>query len=120
IARHMDEPTADSSMLPVYLLSRMTARHVKVVLAGDGADELLAGYETYRASEWARYYRMIPGPVRRGLIAPLARRIPMADRKYNLHQVATRFVDGAEAGPGRDHASWRLACGERVKDRIYT
>lgn len=120
IARHMDEPTADSSMLPVYLLSRMTARHVKVVLAGDGADELLAGYETYRASEWARYYRMIPGPARRGLIAPLAHRIPMADRKYNLHQVATRFVDGAEAGPGRDHASWRLACGERVKRRIYT
>ena len=120
LSRHMDEPTADSSMLPVYLLSRMTAKHVKVVLAGDGADEILAGYETYRASEWARYYRMLPGPLRRQIIAPLAHRIPMADRKYNLHQVATRFVRGAEAGPGRDHCSWRLACGEELKNSLYT
>jgi len=120
IAGHMDGPMADTSLLPVYLLSRMTAQHVKVVLAGDGADEMLAGYETYRASTWAGRYRMLPRLLRRGVIAPMAHAIPMADRKYNLHQVATRFVEGAEAGPGRDHCSWRLAFNDSLKGQVYT
>jgi len=120
LSRHMEEPTADSSMLPVYLLCQAARRRFTVAMSGDGADEILAGYDTYRATRLARHYRRIPGPVRRGLFAPLVRRIPISDRKYALHQVATRFVAGAEAGPGRDHASWRLILGDALKRRLYT
>ena len=46
---HIDEPLADPSFLPTFLLSRLAARHVKVVVGGDGGDELWGGYPTYRA-----------------------------------------------------------------------
>ena len=44
IIYHMDEPNADSIMMPIYLLSQKASQHVKVVLSGEGADELLGGY----------------------------------------------------------------------------
>jgi len=119
IARHVEEPTADSSMLAVWYLCQAARRQFTVAMSGDGADEILAGYETYRATELARFYRRLPGWLRRGLIVPLVRRIPPSDRKYSLHQVANRFVDAAELGPGRDHAAWRIMFSEPLKRRVY-
>ena len=49
LVRYFDEPFADSSAIPVYYVSELARRHVKVVLSGEGGDEVLAGYETYRA-----------------------------------------------------------------------
>ncbi len=120
LSRHMEEPTADSSMIPVYLLCREARRRFTVALSGDGADEILAGYETYRAARLAAWYRRIPGAVRRGIVQPLARRIPVGDGKYPLHTVATRFAYAAELGAGRDHAAWRVYCTDPLKDRLYT
>lgn len=72
-----DEPLADNSALPTWLLSRETARHVKVVLSGDGGDELALGYDRYRAIALAdRLRRNIPAPLLQFLSGPLARRIP--------------------------------------------
>lgn len=120
ISRFMDEPTADSSMIAVYLLSKMTSQHLKVVLSGDGADEILAGYETYRANQLAHYYRMVPSMARKFVMQPLARHIPVSNRKYNLHQFSNRFINGAEQGPGRDHCSWRIMFNTKMKDQLYT
>lgn len=120
LSLHCEEPTADSSMLAVYYLCRAARRRFTVAMSGDGADELLAGYETYRATSAARAYRRLPGWMRRNLLAPLARRAPLSDRKYNLRQVATRFVDGAEQGPERDHCSWRVIFNSPLKQRLYS
>ena len=119
LSLHMEEPTADSSMLPVYLLCQAARQRFTVAMSGDGADELLAGYDTYRATALARYYRRLPTFLRRRFIVPCVARIPIRDRKYSLHQVANRFVQGAELGPGRDHCAWRMILNDDLKHRLY-
>ena len=120
IVGHAQEPFADSSMLAVYSLSELTRRQVKVVLSGDGGDEVLAGYPTYRASRAAPWFRVLPGPVRKGLVPSLLRYVPASERKYGFSQVLNRFVYGANQGKWRDHASWRIICTDNVKKQIYS
>ncbi|MFC1976633.1 asparagine synthase (glutamine-hydrolyzing), partial [Chloroflexota bacterium] len=84
IVWHAEEPTADSSMIPMYYLAQMTRRHVTMVLSGDGADEILAGYETYQAYYARQFYRLLPGLLRRRILAPLAHLLPVSDAKISL------------------------------------
>ena len=119
LSRHLEEPTADSSCLPTYLLCRDAVKHFKVAMSGDGADEILAGYHTYTATLAARFYRRLPTYVRRKMLAPLAGRIPSSDRKYPLRDVAARFAYGAELGPGLDHCAWRVIFNDELKERLY-
>lgn len=60
LAWHLDEPFGDSSAIPTYMVSRLAAQHVKVVLTGDGGDELFAGYDKYCVEQRERRYRHIP------------------------------------------------------------
>ncbi len=119
LAAHAEEPLADNSLIPVYVLAQFARRHVTVALSGDGADELLAGYATYRASQWAPWYRYLPPALRSWLIEPLVRRLPPSSRKYGWPQLARRFVEGARQSPPRDHASWRQILSPAVKQRLY-
>jgi asparagine synthase (glutamine-hydrolysing) len=69
---HEDEPIAHPSSVALYFVSRLAARHVKVVLTGEGSDETLAGYNRYRVTEYnarlgALYRRCVPGLARRGV-----------------------------------------------------
>ena len=64
IAFHYDEPFGDSSALPTSHVSRLAARHVKMVLTGDGGDEVLSGYPAYQVEKLAGSYKRIPQPVR--------------------------------------------------------
>ena len=61
---HSEELTADASMLALYCLAESARRHVKVVISGDGADELFGGYATYLASRAAVVYARLPQPLR--------------------------------------------------------
>ncbi|MCP4666956.1 MAG: asparagine synthase (glutamine-hydrolyzing), partial [Deltaproteobacteria bacterium] len=84
IAKRLDEPMGDSSLLPTYLLCRETRKHVTVALGGDGADELFAGYDPFRALRRASFYdRVIPGPVHEG-IRMLAARLPVSHRHMSF------------------------------------
>jgi asparagine synthase (glutamine-hydrolysing) len=65
---HIDEPLADPSFLPTFLLSRLAARHVKVVVGGHGGDELWGGHPTYRAHRMAAVYRHVPAWIRKHVI----------------------------------------------------
>ena len=68
IAHRLDEPMGDSSLLPTYLLCRHTRAHVSVALGGDGADELFAGYDPFRAMRAAELYdRVMPQPVHKAI-----------------------------------------------------
>ncbi|MGE5857274.1 MAG: asparagine synthase (glutamine-hydrolyzing) [Solirubrobacterales bacterium] len=79
---HLDEPFADSSAIPTYYVSQAARRRVTVALSGDGGDEVFAGYQWRYGLNLleARLRGWIPGPVRRGVVGPLAAIWPKADR----------------------------------------
>jgi asparagine synthase (glutamine-hydrolysing) len=105
----LDEPFADSSAVPTFIVSRETRRHVTVALSGDGGDELFAGYRMYLGEYWSQYYAKIPLFLRDGLIAPLLNALPDARDKPSLEMVRRmkKFVRGmSTAFPDRFYG-WR-------------
>jgi asparagine synthase (glutamine-hydrolysing) len=65
--RHMEEPITQASAIPLYHIAKLAKRHVTVVLSGEGADELLGGYDIYNYMRMISWYRRIPGPARSAL-----------------------------------------------------
>ena len=65
LVRHFDEPFGDSSAIPTYLVSKFAAEHVKVVLTGDGGDEIFAGYDSFFEVEELRKWDRLPQAARR-------------------------------------------------------
>jgi asparagine synthase (glutamine-hydrolysing) len=102
IAAAADEPLGDSSALPTYLVARLAAAHVKVVLTGEGGDELFGGYETYVADRMADRV----GFAARGL-APLARLLPSSDRRVSIDYKLKRFASAAHLPPLEAHHGWK-------------
>jgi asparagine synthase (glutamine-hydrolysing) len=100
----LDEPLADPSYLPTFLLSRLASQHVKVALGGDGGDELFGGYPTYRAHAYARLYRMVPGRAR--LLHPLVAGLREQDRYQSLEWKLKRFVLRWDDDARRRHLRW--------------
>jgi asparagine synthase (glutamine-hydrolysing) len=77
IVWHLDEPVGDAIVVPMYLLSRLARQHVTVVLTGEGADEVLAGYLPHKVMVWTRHYvRWVPSLMRRWLVEPALRSMP--------------------------------------------
>ena len=84
IGAWMDEPFSDPSLVPTYLLSRFTRKHVTVALGGDGGDELFAGYPMYAGHRWAEVYKRVPGLLRAGFIEPLVRLLPVKTKNLSF------------------------------------
>jgi asparagine synthase (glutamine-hydrolysing) len=96
---HFDEPFADSSALPTYVVSKMAREHVTVALSGDGGDELFAGYTRYGVDRRREKFARLPRIVRSGVMAPLSRRLPHGAPGRNfINNVSLdpldRYLDG--------------------------
>jgi asparagine synthase (glutamine-hydrolysing) len=117
---HAEEPTADSSMVAVFYLAQMARQHVTMALSGDGADEILAGYETYQAYYLHRLYRLLPGWLRRKVIAPLIQSLPVSDGKVTLEFKLRRFVAAGDLTSEEAHATWRMIFDAKARQKILT
>jgi asparagine synthase (glutamine-hydrolysing) len=102
----LDEPLADASLLPTFVLSRLAARHVKVVLGGDGGDELWGGYPTYQAHRHAPLYSALPGWVRNDLLGAVIKRLPVDDRYQSLEWKLRRFTERWDDDAVTRHLRW--------------
>ena len=102
LARDFDEPRGDATALPYWLVARLASRSVKAVLAGEGADELFGGYQTYVAD------RLGPAAARAAaLVAPLVERVPASSGRLALDFRLRRLARGAGLGPLERHHAWK-------------
>lgn len=105
VAAWLDEPFGDASILPTHLLSRFARERVKVVLGGDGADELLAGYPTFEAERAARVFRRFPARAR-AMAERMIRRLPVRHDNFSLDFKLKQFLRGAAEPMPLAHQRW--------------
>ena len=106
VADWLDEPFGDASVLPTHLLSRFAREEVTVVLGGDGADELLAGYPTFEAERAAGLYRRLPRSAR-ALAGAAVGRLPVNHGNLSLDFKLKQFIRGAGEPLALAHQRWR-------------
>ncbi len=106
VLSRMDEPLGDPSILPTYLLSGTTRKHVTVALSGDGGDELFAGYDPFAALRPASLYsRVVPPFLHRG-IRKLADLLPVSTRNMSLEFKIKRALMGLSYAEGMWNPAW--------------
>jgi len=108
-----DEPFADSSALPTYLVSRLAAEHVKVALSGEGGDELFGGYYTYVADLLAPRVSLLARAAR-----PFVERLPTSTAKVSFDYKAKRFVRAAHLPPLERHLGWKEIFSAAERDAL--
>jgi asparagine synthase (glutamine-hydrolysing) len=106
IVEHVDDPLADSSALAVWTISKEAARHNKVVLSGDGGDELFGGYLTYQATAVHRDLISRLPPSFRRMLGALGERLPTSERKVSTSYKLMRFLRAAPLPTSEAHFSW--------------
>jgi asparagine synthase (glutamine-hydrolysing) len=119
VASMLDEPLADASIMPTYLLSRFTKGSVKVALGGDGGDELFAGYPTYQAYLLARYYERFPRMMRY-FIEAMVKRLPVSFDNMSFDFRAKKFIHGIPYSLIERQYTWMGTFSPDEKEGLFT
>jgi asparagine synthase (glutamine-hydrolysing) len=105
VTTRVAEPLADPAILPTFLLARAARQHVKVILSGEGADELFGGYPTYVGHKIAPRYEALPAFVRNA-VRKIAFAMPASGKKVTFEYLLKRFVTDAERPWVERHLRW--------------
>jgi asparagine synthase (glutamine-hydrolysing) len=118
IAYYSDEPSADAGALPAWFLAQMSSQKVTVVLTGEGADELFAGYLTYKADRYSATARRVPALLRRAALKGAAL-LPVSDDKISFEYKLKRFLQGSLLAPEMAHVYWNGTFTEAEKREFF-
>jgi asparagine synthase (glutamine-hydrolysing) len=113
LVAYRDAPVAEPSDIPIYMLACEAARSVKMVLTGEGSDELLGGYPKHVMERYGWGYRALPAIVRRGLVAPLVRALP-----YGFRRVKTAIATAGIGDWRERYVRWFGALDRAECDRL--
>lgn len=114
-----DEPFGDFSIFPTYLVSQLAGRHVKVVLSGDGGDEVFGGYDTYVAQRMDSLYGRLPAIVRSRILPQFMDRVAPRPQKKGIVNKVKRFVEGGALPDAYQHTRWMMFMSEEQRAELY-
>ena len=119
VMQSLDEPFGDPSILPTRLLSEFTSKEVKVVLGGDGGDELFAGYASFPSHKMMEALSFLPTAWRDGLVSA-SRKIPVSSSYASLHFLTKQFFKGAGISPEIRFFLWMGGFGNDDKQSLLS
>ncbi len=117
---HYDEPYADSSAIPTLLLAELTRQHVKVVLSGDGGDELFAGYERYAAVQLSERLKRLPLDFARLASSRLLSQLTSSPRKKTWRRRVRRFLKALPLPTERRYYQWMSIFDDEQRQQLYS
>jgi len=116
----LNEPFADLSIFPTYMLSKLTRQHVNVVLSGEGGDELLMGYPTYIAHKYIGLFNKFPNFLK-NISKHFINRLPVSNKYLSLDFKLKQFIKGAEVDDIiLRHILWMGAFSDSEKSRLFS
>lgn len=115
----MDEPFADASILPTYLLSKFTQEHVTVALGGDGGDELFAGYDPFQAHTVAKYYEKTPRFMQNIFANQIVQRLPVSTKNMSIDFKLKQFLKGIPYKPAIRNQVWLGSFTKEEQEDIF-
>lgn len=116
---YLDEPFGDSSFIPTFLVSKLASQHVKVVLGGDGGDEMFAGYPTFIAHRLVNHYASyVPWFMRARMIPYIIRQLPTSFNNISLDFKLKRFLAGRNVPCEIRHHRWLGSFYEEGKQQL--
>lgn len=120
IAGFMDEPFADLSIFPTYMLSKLSREHIKVALSGEGGDELFMGYPTYIAHKYISLFNRLPKKIQE-FFRHAVNKLPVSSEYFSMDFKLKQFIKGIdERDPILRHAAWMGAFSGDEKNTLLS
>lgn len=116
---YLDEPNANGACIPSWILAKEASKEVRVLLSGEGGDEMFNAYETHGAWKMRMLYRKFTPALARKIIYQAVHSLPTNYSKLSLDFVAKRFTEGAELDTPDAHMYWRHTFTDAEKQEIF-